>query len=58
MNKIVKKSSCYENWNKYINYEKHFCDIKSIRKVFKRAVEYSKDQKFKLAVDWIEWERK
>ncbi len=45
MNRIVKTDSSAENWKTFINYEKYFGNPETIRKIYKRAVEYSKEDK-------------
>jgi len=57
INKVVKINSSSENWRMFINYEKYFGDINSIRKAYKRAVEYSKEDKEKFSESWISWEK-
>lgn len=57
VNKLVKLNSSPDNWRKFINYEKYFGDVVAIRKAFKRAVEYSREDKEKLSENWISWEK-
>jgi len=57
MNKIVKSQSNTENWKSFINYEKYFGKVEFIRKTFKRAVEYCKEDKEYFSDLWISWEK-
>ena len=56
MNELVRLDPSPDNWVNYISYEKYFGDPTSIRKVFKRSIEYCKTDKKMLSVKWIEWE--
>ena len=56
MNELVRLDPSPDNWVNYISYEKYFGDPLSIRKVFKRSIEYCKTDKKMLSVKWIEWE--
>ena len=46
-------------WILYINYEKFFGDVLGVRKIYKRAVEYTKDKEDKKTISqlWISWEK-
>ena len=49
----------YLHWLLYINYEKFFGDIIGVRKIYKRAVEYTKVKEEKKIISelWISWEK-
>jgi hypothetical protein len=53
----VRKSRDPDIWERYINYEKYFGDTVSIRKIFKRAIEYSSENKDKFTDRFIQWEK-
>ena len=57
MDKIVRKNRDSDVWQLYITYEKYFGDVNSIRKVYKRAIEYSNDNKELFSQSWIQWEK-
>ena len=57
MNELVKLDSSLENWLNYISYEKNFGEKNSIRKIFKRSIEYCKTDKKILSEKWLDWER-
>ena len=44
-------------WNSFIQYLKHFGEIKDIRSIYKRATEYVKDEKVAFSQYWIAWEK-
>jgi hypothetical protein len=54
---LVRKVKTPEVWEKYIYYEKYFGDISAIRKIYKRAIEYSKEHKDKFTELYIQWEK-
>lgn len=56
MNELVRIDSSPEMWLTYITYQKYFGDPTSIRKLFKRSIEYCKTEKKMLSIKWIEWE--
>jgi len=56
MNDLIRIESTPDNWLVYISYVKYFGDQTSIRKIFKRSIEYCKTEKRMLSVKWIEWE--
>jgi hypothetical protein len=57
MNRVVKLNPSSNNWKTYINYEKYFGNVDSLRKVYKRALEYCKDDKDYFSENWILWEK-
>ncbi len=56
MNELVRVESTAETWLSFISYMKYFGDPISIRKTYKRSIEYSKTDKKVLSEYWLEWE--
>lgn len=57
MEKLVRTMKDVSVWELYISYEKHFGDIISVRKLYKRAVDFSKEDKDYLSTLWVQWEK-
>ena len=57
MNRIVKISPTAENWRIYISYSKYFGNVENIRKIYKRALGFCKEDKNLLAEAWVMWEK-
>jgi hypothetical protein len=56
MNICVEKYNSIDAWERYINYEKYFGDINSVRNIFKRAIESKPKAKDKFVDKYIQWE--
>jgi hypothetical protein len=57
MNKVLSLECSANNFYTFISYEKIFGDIGSIRKTFKRAVEYASEENDTISEKWISWEK-
>lgn len=56
MNQLIKLESTVDIWFDYISYEKYFGDLNSIRKIYKKAIEYCKKDKKLISEKWLNWE--
>lgn len=57
MNRVVKLSPTADNWKIYVNYQKVLDDREGIRKTYKRALEFCKEEKDYFSENWIMWEK-
>ena len=57
INRIVKLNPSADNWKTFIFYEKYFGDVESIRKAYKRSLEYCKEEKDYFSENWIMFEK-
>jgi hypothetical protein len=57
MNRVVKLDPTADNWKLFLNYAKVFGNSESIRKVYKRALSFCKDEKNLFAEAWVMWEK-
>lgn len=44
-------------WNLYVQYSKYFGIVKDIRSIYKKAIEYVKEDKLAFSQYWIAWEK-
>jgi tetratricopeptide (TPR) repeat protein len=57
MNRVVKLEPSAESWKAFLNYTKVFGNVESIRKVYKRALSFCKDEKNLFAEAWVMCEK-
>jgi hypothetical protein len=57
MERVVRKNSDTSTWILYLTYEKYFGDKNSIRKIYKRAIEYSPNDKQLFSDGWNQYEK-
>jgi len=57
MEKVIRISGENTYWGIYLQYLKHFGVLKDIRSIYKRACQYSKEEKLVFSQKWISWEK-
>ena len=57
MEVLVRMTEDNTYWKNYINYIKSFGEIKDIRTIFKRAIQFSKSDKIDFCQNFISYEK-